>query len=130
MSKPGTAWTREDTEQWLNDWPLPKDFTFHGERVFPRYQLKKGYGFWLRTAGPYHLNLRGLFSLVHELLAPMATYPTPDQLADLIRRHEAGQATIIFSEEDKLPPNPAGNPAEDTYRPADAIPGEGKTPDF
>jgi hypothetical protein len=111
MSRPGTAWTRDDTERWLNDYPLPKDLTFHGERVVPRYALKKGYGFWLRTAGPYHLQLRGLFALVHELLAPMSHYPTADQLAELIRRHEAGQATIIFSDEDKLPADPRGHPA-------------------
>lgn len=65
------AWTPDDTERWLTDYPLPATFKWNGERAYPRYALKKGYGFWLRTAGPYYPALRGLFGLCHEILSTL-----------------------------------------------------------
>ncbi len=62
------TWNDEDVERWLNDNPLPAEFEWNGERVWPRYQLKHGYGQWLRTAGSYHVALRGLFRLVCDVL--------------------------------------------------------------
>lgn len=85
------AWTDEDVERWLNDWPLPKDFVWRGEVVYPRYQLKHGYGQWLRTAGSYHPALRGLFRLccsVIQALPTGAPMPSPEALAALLRPHE------------------------------------------
>lgn len=108
------SWTREDTERWLNDYPLPKDFTFCGERVWPRYRLKKGYGFWLRTSGPYHPALRGLFGLCHEFLAEIPVgeaMPYPEQLAARITECESRQGELVLAPEDTAEPE-KHNPAE------------------
>ena len=108
------SWTREDTERWLNDYPLPANMEFHGERVWPRYNLKRGYGFWLRTAGPYHIALRGLFALVHELLATIpvgSPMPSPELLAERVKAHEQLQLAMPISAEDLAAPEQK-NPAE------------------
>lgn len=113
------AWTRDDVERWLNDYPLPKDFVFRGEKVWPRYQLKKGYGFWLKTAGPYHVALRGLFQLCVQLIQEVpvgAPMPSPDELAARIRYWETLQAELPMSLEDQAPAL-GSNPAEDTDQP-------------
>lgn len=111
------AWTRDDTEHWLTDYPLPADFKWNGARAYPKYRLKKGYGQWLRTAGPYHAALRGLFVLCHELLAALRPgvdpMPSPEQLAALLARHAGRQGTIQLSAEDLAAPQ-SSNPAEDT----------------
>ncbi len=114
MSEPGTnaaPWTREDTERWLTDWPLPADLVFRAEKVWPRYQTKKGFGFWLRTSGPYHPALRGLFALCHDILSAVPvgqSMPTPEQLAEKIREHEASQAELPLTAEDLAPADPPG----------------------
>lgn len=105
------AWSRDDTEKWLTDWPLPGDFTFHGEIAWPRYRAKFGYGQWLRTAGPYHVALRGLFLLIHEILAQIPVghaMPTTDQLVAKIREIESSQTELPFSSEDLADANPPG----------------------
>jgi hypothetical protein len=105
-------WEREDTERWLNDYPLPAGMTFRGEKVWPRYQLKKGYGFWLRTAGPYHPALRGLFALLHELLAAVPVgqpMPLPELLAERVRAWEGRQAELPLTDE-ALEAMPANEP--------------------
>lgn len=79
-----STWNDEDVENWLNDYPLPADFTWGGEKAWPRYQLKFGYGQWLRTAGSYHPALRGLFRLCCDVLQQWPTgqdMPTAEQLA-------------------------------------------------
>jgi hypothetical protein len=83
MSEP---WTKEDTERWLDDFPLPSDFVWppapaaDARTVTPSHRiLKGGYGKWLRET-PYH---RGLFAQVHEILAAVpigATMPSPVEL--------------------------------------------------
>lgn len=115
-------WTPDDTEAWLTDYPLPRDFVFPplpggvraviegrdaGEpnqaRAWPLYTVKKGYGFWLRTAGPYHKPLRGLFALAHEILAALpigASMPTPEDLASRILTRAAGDPVLPFTFED------------------------------
>lgn len=102
-------WEREDTERWLKDYPLPADFSWNGEAARPRYQLKEGYGFWLRTAGPYHPALRGLFKLIHEILAEKsavgARAPTPEELAAELTAYAALQGTLGL-EDDELPATP------------------------
>jgi hypothetical protein len=113
------SWEREDTERWLNDFPLPAEMTFRSEKVWPRYQLKKGYGFWLRTAGPYHPALRGLFALIHEFLLAVPVgqpMPTPELLADRVRAWEGMQAELPLSSEDLDTPAD-NNPAEDRDEP-------------
>jgi hypothetical protein len=110
------AWTPDDTERWLTDYPLPATFQWNGTRAYPRYTLKKGYGFWLRTAGPYHAALRGLFVLCHEILAGLPVgnpMPTPDQLAALLQKQAGRQAVLQLSAEDLAPPQTL-NPAENT----------------
>jgi hypothetical protein len=105
------AWEREDTERWLNDYPLPADFTWHGEIAWPRYELKHGYGQWLRTAGPYHVALRGLFTLVHDLLAAVpegAAMPGPEDLAAQLRALESVPETLGLGLEDKPLTSPIG----------------------
>jgi len=111
-------WSREDTERWLNDWPLPADFTFRGEKVWPRYTLKKGYGFWLRTAGPYHPAVRGLFAHCHEILAGIRigeAMPSAEQLAAKLREAELSQMEIPLTPEDLAPP-PMGQAAAEKFR--------------
>ncbi len=107
------AWEREDTERWLKDYPLPPDFIWNGEKAWPRYQLKEGYGQWLRTAGSYHPALRGLFALVHDILAEKAAVgakaPTADELAAELRAHATLQGTLGIEEE---PPVPAAAPGQ------------------
>jgi hypothetical protein len=91
------AWTDEDVEAWLNDWPLPADFTWKGERVWPRYALKHGYGQWLRTAGSYHPALQGLFRLACQVIQglPVGTpMPTPAQLVLALKKFETVQEAL------------------------------------
>lgn len=85
------AWTPDHTEAWLTANPLPVDFLWRHrdpnpdgtdrlELVLPRYQLHKGYGFWLRTT-PY---FPGLFELIHEILWRMPSngeLPTAERMA-------------------------------------------------
>ena len=64
-----TTWTRDATMRYLNDNPLPADFTWPhrdgGERpVRPSHTMVEGYGKWLRET-PY---FPGLFELVHDIL--------------------------------------------------------------
>ena len=105
-------WLPDDTERWLTDYPLPATFIWNGTRAYPRYRVKFGYGYWLRTAGPYHAALRGLFVLCHEILAACEIMPTQEQLAALLTRHRDRQGTLTLSAEDTAPAA-ALNPAED-----------------
>lgn len=122
MSKPTTLstgqWTRDDVERWLTDYPLPATFVWNGTRAYPRYTLKKGYGFWLRTAGPHYPALRGLFVLCCDILIGLPTgtpMPTREQLAELLQRYVGKQESLKFSTEDNAAVNPhEPNPAEDT----------------
>jgi hypothetical protein len=110
------AWSYDDTERWLTDYPLPAAFMWNGTRAYPRYNLKKGYGFWLRTAGPYHPALRGLFMLAHEILYQIPvgqSMPSGDELAALLLRQVGRQAALPLSAEDQAAPA-ATNPAENT----------------
>lgn len=94
------AWTDDDVERWLNDYPLPADLTWKSERVWPRYELKHGYGQWLRTAGSYHPALRGLFRLVCQVLQGLPVgrpMPTPPELVRELKKHEAVQADLPIS---------------------------------
>lgn len=101
------AWEREDTERWLDDYPLPADFVHNGEVVYPRYQLRTGYGQWLRTAGSYHPALRGLFALVHEVLAEKsatgARMPTPEELGTELAAIVTMQGTLGLDPEPAAP---------------------------
>jgi hypothetical protein len=96
-----SSWEYEDTEAWLNDFPLPRDFVWNGQRVMPLYRLRKGFGFWLRTSGSYHVAFRGLFALCHEILEgipPGRPMPSPDELAGLLREHAARQGSLPLFE--------------------------------
>lgn len=95
------AWDDDDVERWLSDFPLPPDFTWRGEVVYPRYQLKHGYGQWLRTAGSYHPALRGLFRLVCEIIQGLpvgAPMPSSAELVAALKRYEAAQAPLPLEE--------------------------------
>lgn len=109
------AWLPEDTERWLTDYPLPATFVWNGTRAYPRYTLKKGYGFWLRTAGPYHPALRGLFALCHQILASLRPgvdkMPSGTQLAEELQRYAGQQIELPAMPEDFAAPL-AQNPAE------------------
>jgi len=129
------SWTPDDVERWLNDYPLPKDLRFRGEIVWPRYTLKKGYGFWLRTAGPYHVAFRGLFNLVVQIIQALPVgkaMPTPEQLADKIRAHEAAQGVLTFGADECGPERAEkDNPAVDpNARPGPAETNFGQGVDF
>lgn len=105
-------WLPEDTENWMTDYPLPATFIWNGERAYPRYRLKKGYGQWLRTSGQYYPALRGLFRLCHEILASCEIMPTRDQLAALVDRQNGRAEPLPMFPEDMATPA-AVNPAED-----------------
>lgn len=126
-------WTPDDTERWLTDYPLPRGFVFPplpadvrpvvegrdpGEPnqavAWPLYTAKKGYGFWLRTAGPYHKPLRGLFALAHEVLAGLpvgAPMPSPEEHAARITERARGNPSLPFTFEDNAPAQ-GTNPAD------------------
>lgn len=83
-------WSDEDTERYLNRMPLPREFTWKGVLVQPRYQIKKGYGFWLRTT-PYH---PGLFEHVHRFIAHCEELPEPEEIAaamNVVEEEEAAR---------------------------------------
>lgn len=110
------SWDRDDTERWLKDYPLPHGFLYRGQKVWPRYRLKKGYGFWLRTT-PYH---QGLFELCHELLAAIPVggeMPPPEELARWIQREESAQGLLPLPapmDDDQAPASEAVEATEDT----------------
>lgn len=112
----GTIWTHDDTERWLTDYPLPATFRWNGERAYPRYTLKKGYGFWLRVAGQYYPALRGLFAICHEILASLrpGIDPMPDgeQLAARVQSWtKAGE--LPLTAEDRIERTPgSAHPGE------------------
>lgn len=93
-------WTLDLTEAWLTEYGLPVEFRWTrtdknfdgsmtstpGAVVLPQYQIKKGYGFWLRTT-PY---FPGLFELVHQILDrwPEAdAMPSAEAMAELLKKH-------------------------------------------
>lgn len=98
-------WTRDDTERWLTDYPPPATFIWNNTRAYPRYTLKKGYGFWLRTAGPHYPALRGLFVLCHDLLASLRPgidlMPSSELLAAMLIQRARPAEDLPWSEEDK-----------------------------
>ena len=76
-------WTKDDTERWLGDFPLPADFLWNGLKVQPTHRvLKGGYGKWLRET-PYH---PGLFDLAHEILAEVSVGQPMPSLHELVRK--------------------------------------------
>jgi hypothetical protein len=110
------SWDREDVERWLNDNPLPADMEFRGARVWPRYALKKGYGFWLKTAGPYHPALRGLFGLIVEIIQAIPVghpMPTAMQLMQRVKAWESMQLDLPLTDDDRAA-CAGDNPAEDS----------------
>lgn len=109
------AWTDDDVEAWLTDFPLPKDFVFNGEKVWPRYRVKRGYGYWLRTAGPYHPALRGLFRLIVRIVTRRVEreqpLPTPEELTELILDEaKSDELPLALDTLDQTQPKPSDNP--------------------
>lgn len=104
------AWTEQGVERWLTKYPLPRDFTYNGQVVWPRYVLKKGYGQWLRTAGSYYPKLRGLWRQCCDILIAWPVgkpLPTPEQLAGEIRAlHSMGGALEFAAEGPAALPDP------------------------
>lgn len=98
-----TPWTLDDTERWLTDYPLPATFKWNGQRAYPRYTLKKGYGFWLRTAGPYYPALRGLFALCHAVLAALRPgvdrMPDGERLAAMVTQWKSSEELPLIEED-------------------------------
>ncbi len=117
-------WTVDDTERWLTDYPLPASFMWNGTRAYPRYTAKKGYGFWLRTAGPYHPPLRGLFMLCHRVLAGLRPgvdpMPSGEQLAAMLIANPRTDKELPWSDEDKRSIAPG------TLNPAENVPSHGE----
>ena len=106
-SAPAPApWTSDDTEEWLKHNPLPGDFRYPGHEkdrdgkriwatVLPTYQIKHGYGFWLRTT-PY---FPGLFEEIHAILAPWPEnepMPAPEALGAILHAREADRTRTLF----------------------------------
>ena len=94
-----TAWTREDTAEYLTANPLPSDFEWkHRDgaraRVHPSYRTHGGYGKWLRET-PY---FPGLFELIHDLIFKTGQVPAPEKLAEQLRaieRERNGQQSLF-----------------------------------
>lgn len=87
------VWTPEDTKEYLDHNPLPKDFTWRhkdgGLRpVQPSYSVES-YGKWLRETP----NFQGLFEEVHRVIVHAgAKLPDIDTVAaELLRRHPRRQ---------------------------------------
>ncbi|MCM2304076.1 MAG: hypothetical protein NDJ72_05195 [Elusimicrobia bacterium] len=112
----GSAWTLDDTERWLTDYPLPATFKWNGERAYPRYTLKKGYGFWLRVAGQYYPALRGLFALCHEVLAALRPgvdkMPSGEQLAALVQAWDRSKELPLTADDLAAPRSGTPHPGE------------------
>lgn len=105
------TWDDDDVERFLNDWPLPAGFIWHGEKAWPRYQLKKGYGQWLRTAGSYHPALRGLFRTICNKLQAWPVgqeLPTPDELAAELKAGEELTGSLGLELDPTPPPTAIG----------------------
>lgn len=104
-------WTDKDVEEWLNDFPLPADFTW--TRVDRTKDTKEkietpdtpvrpahrgiGYGKWLRET-PY---FPGLFEQVRDIILAVpagANLPTAEDLAALLRsgHRPAGRQATLF----------------------------------
>lgn len=145
LTNAGDGWTDDDVERWLTDYPLPAEFEWRGCRVMPRYRLKKGFGFWLRTT-PYH---QGLFEEIRDILVrwPVgAALPSPEELADRLRliEREAGLPLLTpppdntepdpetylqkIDEVDAGPGEPADNPTETQQEPDGNPPGTQQEP--
>jgi hypothetical protein len=85
-------WTKDQTERYLTNYPLPAEFVWCGRLVRPSHRtLKKGYGFWLRTT-PYH---RGLFAACHAVLETCEILPTGEELAEAVTRGVGQQTTLL-----------------------------------
>lgn len=101
-------WTDDDVMRYLDDWPLPADFTW--TRVDIAKDTKEkiltpdtavrpkhhgvAYGKWLRET-PY---FPGLFERVRDVIRAIpigvgAKMPTPEELADLVRRPPEEKST-------------------------------------
>lgn len=86
------SWERDDVIRFLDDYPLPKDFTWGGMVAQPRYHVT-GYGKWLFESGPYYPALRGLPQLICEVLPEFVErelrIPLPEELAAILSQKEA-----------------------------------------
>lgn len=84
--------------QYLNENPLPSSFRWEhrdgGQRaVQPSHRAITGYGKWLRET-PY---FKGLFELIHSILANVAEVEGPEWLAEEIAKKK------LRMEQEKLP---------------------------
>jgi hypothetical protein len=103
-------WTDDDVMRWLDDFPLPADFTWtRTDRVKDSKEkiltpntavrpahLGVAYGKWLRET-PY---FPGLFEQIRDIIReipPGATLPTPEELATRLRTGptKTRQATLF-----------------------------------
>lgn len=119
------SWEREDIIRFLDDYPLPKDFTWGGMIVQPRYHVT-GYGKWLFESGPYYPALRGLPQLLCEIVPEFVTreqrLPLPEELAAILTQQETKLGPLFrlhapppdmtngYGRETQ--PEPSGNPEQ------------------
>lgn len=106
-------WTDDDVMRWLDDFPLPADFTWTrtdrvkdtGEKILtPNTPVRPShhgvaYGKWLRET-PY---FPGLFERIRDIIQAIPTadaggvLPTPEQLAEMLRTdRRPGQQQALF----------------------------------
>lgn len=104
-------WTDDDVTRWLNDFPLPADFTWTrvdrtkdtkekietpGTAVRPSHH-GVAYGKWLRET-PY---FPGLFEAVRDIIRAVpagGTLPTPEELAAQLKAEtRPGQQETLFN---------------------------------
>ena len=96
-SSASAPWSRDDTQTYLSANPLPRDFTWPhrdgGDRpVHPAHTSVNSYGAWLRET-PY---FRGLFPLIHEILATAPDLGDAAWLAGELRAHRARSGASLF----------------------------------
>lgn len=102
-------WTDDDVMRWLNDYPLPADFTW--TRVDRTKDTKEkietpdtlvlpahrgvAYGKWLRET-PY---FPGLFEMVRDIIQGLpegAALPSPEQLAEQLKARQSRPPETLF----------------------------------
>lgn len=102
-------WTDDDVMRWLDDFPLPADFTWTRvdrtkdtrEKIYTANtpvrpaHLGVAYGKWLRET-PY---FPGLFEQIRDIIQAVpagVAMPTPDELAERLRSGAGPQQQVTF----------------------------------
>ena len=103
-------WTKDDTVDYLNRYPLPTSFPWPGKdgkliTVSPSYTIKHGYGKWLHDT-PYY---PGLFDAIHDTLVAFGE-ALPSE-AELFAALEPRRAKLLADFAALRPKTPSTSPS-------------------